>query len=92
MRQQGVDNKQKQALKEWKDNGKPKGMLSIELDGTEHKLHQIKWPISHPKMAHHLALSSHDNKAQPAIVAAFEEQVKQLDNISKHRRVNDENN
>lgn len=85
-----TEGKQKQALKKWKDNGKPKGMLSIELDEAEHKLHQLKWLISHPKMAHHLALSALDDKAQPAVTVAFEEQVNQLDSISKRKRLSDE--
>jgi len=85
-RLQATESKQQRANKEWQDSGKPKGMLSIELDETEHKLHQLKWLISHPKMAHHLALSTHSNKAQPSIVIAFEEQVAKLDNISKNKR------
>lgn len=84
------------SVEEWERAGKPAGfdavMINTELNENEHRVNELKWLISHPKVAHHLALSALDNKANPAAVAAFEVQVGQLDGISKSRRLNNENN
>lgn len=81
-------------IKKWGADGKPQGFDAIhhtvDIDQSEHSINELKWLISHPKMAHHLALSALDDKARPEVIAAFEVQVEHLDSISKSQRMGGE--
>ncbi len=78
------------SVKKWKDASKPTGFDAVNIETEEHKVNKLKWLISHPKMAHHLALSALDDKARPEVVAAFEVQVEHLNSISKSQRMGSE--
>lgn len=73
-------------IKKWEAGGKPQGHHTVDIDQAEHSVNELKWLISHPKMAHHLALSALDGKARPEVIAAFEAQVGQLDSLAKKAR------
>jgi hypothetical protein len=83
----------KKELKKWKHSRKEKFDLSVvDLEITEHNVNELKWLISHPKMTQHLALSAHDDKANLAILAAFEVQVGALDALDRKSREMELNN
>lgn len=58
----------------------------IQVGIKQHRVNELKWLISHPGCAQQIALSD-DNNINPQISAAFEFQVKALDNISKQDRL-----
>jgi len=60
----------------------------IKIDIERHRVNELKWLISHPKSAQHLALSE-KNKAHPKIAVEFEHQVSVLDNLEKHKSKED---
>ena len=79
-----------ECIKKWEADGKPQGFDAIhhtvDIDKAEHSVNELRWLISHPGAAHHLALSVSDGKARPEVVAAFESQVSSLDSIAKQGR------
>ncbi len=73
-------------IKKWEADGKPRGYRTVNINQAEHSVNELKWLMSHPKMAHHLALSALDDKAHPAVVAKFEHQVSSLDTMTRQQR------
>lgn len=65
------------------ENNRIHNMSSIQkIEMHQHSVNELRWLISHPKSAQHLAVSD-EGKLNPQIVEAFKFQVNALDKMSK---------